>query len=437
MIRTRKIAEQGFTLLELMASMIAAIFVIMAALLMSRNSMSAFVDETHLSNTQLNARVGLDALAADIARSGYMASPNIAIDPNVCPRPAGVMLQSVFYETGASVKAMTPATGQASPPTASYNQPQALLPDRITIGANFSTSDAYLVSAVDSTGANVCSGTAVVLQAPSANNTAAARLLAMVSDTGDGLTNAFPAGRLLRLQSQLGASQYVLLSATAPIATVSTNNRIVLCIQGTIPYSTSGKNDPSENCGAQGFCEGCLANTVNMMRYSVASLASNTNYQWAYPDSGTAGDAIKYDLIREEMNNTGAVIAGSSFIVAEYVVDMGFAFSVDTSAALQPGGPQWLDPVVTAYTWGDNANKLIAADVTAGATTSQPQRIRSVFVRMTTRTRDADRTSMVGNGGMFLNRYLIPVGTTNTGQYARTRSLTQEVALLNLRGIRW
>src|SRR6185369_7203947 len=85
-LRTR-VNERGFTLLELLVAMVAGLIVVLGAFLLSRGSTRLFADENRVGTAQLNLRLGLDRLRSDIARAGYMTTPNVRLDPDVCPDP--------------------------------------------------------------------------------------------------------------------------------------------------------------------------------------------------------------------------------------------------------------------------------------------------------------------------------------------------------------
>ena len=103
--------------------------------------------------------------------------------------------------------------------------------------------------------------------------------------------------------------------------------------------------------------------------------------------SGTGGDAStadKYELFRTFVDVTGTV-AQQPELVAEYAVDLKFAFSSDLSLA------GVANRQLTVYGLSaDTQNLTLADDITTNAVT-QPQRIRSVHFRLSTRSAIADR----------------------------------------------
>jgi hypothetical protein len=169
-----------------------------------------------------------------------------------------------------------------------------------------------------------------------------------------------------------------------------------------------------------------------MVRYEVRSLASDTRFGWAYAaDGGGVGEKDKYDLIRTELRPDGTVIPNSEEIVAEYAVDLGFAFGVDTSPPLAPGAP-YMEPSILSLPFGSAENAKWGGDVLTNDPSVRPQRIRSVRYRLTTRTRFGDYNAGTDEAGPGLGRYML-----GPERFARARTITGEVALTNQQGLRW
>jgi hypothetical protein len=152
------------------------------------------------------------------------------------------------------------------------------------------------------------------------------------------------------------------------------------------------------------------------------------------PLSPGTPDPNKYDLMRSYVDASGVLVPQTSEIVAEYAVDLDFAFTVDTGTG--PSGP-----LLQTIAYDDPANAGWAYDVSgqAASLTVGPQRIRSARVRLVTRTAQPDRTGNVPatNTGKetFLYRYcLVPSCTTidRTLRFARARTITAEVSVPNL-----
>lgn len=411
-------SERGFTLIELLVASIAGLFVVLAAFMLSRGATRLFAAEGRVANSQLNLRLGIDRVRQDLERAGYMTTPNVIDDPDVCPRPASaglaMPLQSVLLKQG------TAATSSSETKASAAN---GLNPDRITLTGNFASTDIYLAATVlpSTSGA----GFDVVLQKGWGST---ARLLG--GETGTALSNiqaVFAKDRILRIRNSVGVSQYVIIEN----ASLAADGRPVISTKASPTYRIVDSTVTDKRCGGSGFCLGCEVNPVQIVQYFVGSLATHPSgkFAWAYPTGGSVGDTEKYDLVRQELNPDGTVVVDSEEIVAEYAVDLAFAFGVDNTISATPGSA-WIEPVLQNLPFGHADNMLYGASVLGGG--SRPQRIRSVRYRFTTRTRFPDNNAATDDGGPGLGRYKLA-----TDRYARARTVTGDIALVNQQGIRW
>ncbi len=162
----------------------------------------------------------------------------------------------------------------------------------------------------------------------------------------------------------------------------------------------------------------------------------------ASPSRRPSIDPAKYDLVREYVDaKTGNPVLATMEVVAEYAVDLEFAFSVDA-------GTSTLLPIMQTFPF-DSAAKtannapwaqnIVLHPPVAGVAIG-PQMIRSVRVRLVTRAAEPDRTLDVGvlnPTPPFTYRYCVlatgcdPMNLAGVLQYARARTVTAEVALPN------
>jgi hypothetical protein len=167
--------------------------------------------------------------------------------------------------------------------------------------------------------------------------------------------------------------------------------------------------------------------------------------------TGDAGDATKYDLTRQFVDAKGNLL-GSAEVVAEYAVDLKFGFTVDntnnaTTGNFAPGttSSQVVLSLEDATTNGTVGGNVTTEAITAPTTSltpaqtdlsgPQPQRIRSVRIRLATRAEQADRNEPLSAGAPYLYRYCTAGSATQclagAPVWARTRTEITEVALLN------
>lgn len=412
-------SERGFTLIELLVATIAGLMVVIAAFLISRGATKVFASEGRVANTQLNLRLGAERLRQDLERAGYMSTPNVRADPDVCPDPNtlgfAARLQSIYFEAG------TPAKSKIATEKSSDN---GLYPDSITVTGNFTSTDSYLAASIET--ASGGSGWDIYLQTGFGST---ARLLASgeTSSAAAALSAAFPTGRMLRIRNDLGASQFGVVTATS----IAGGGRPVITIGPAPAYATVSAASINKRCGGRGNCIGCEISPVQFVKYDVRSLRAVTGFTWAYPSTGSTADDSKYDLVRSEMAADGTVIAGSEEIVGEFAVDLGFAFTVDDTPAIS--GSTWTEPNIRALAFGDANALAYAGDTLAGAPNAvRPQRIRTVHYRLSTRARFPDYAVGLDDGGPGLARYKL-----TASQFTRVRTVFGEVSLVNQQGLRW
>ena len=418
--RNKRASERGFTLLELLVASIAGLFVVLAAFMLSRGATRLFASEGRVGNSQLNLRLGVDRLRQDLERAGYMTTPNVRQDPDVCPDPGSlgfpVRLQSIYYQQGSF------ATSGAETPLSLSNN---LTPDRLTISGNFATTDSYLAATIEPSTSGA--GHDIVLQL----GWGSSNRLMSGAETGSALASLqaiFAEGRMVRIRNNLGSSQFVVVQSTA----INSTGRAVISVSATPTYQVTTGSTVVKRCGGQGVCLGCEISPVQIVRYEVRSLASDSRFGWAYAgDGGGVGEKDKYDLVRSELRPDGTVVPNSEEIVAEYAVDLGFAFGVDSSNALTPGAP-YIEPNIISIPFGSAENARWGGDILGGDPSVRPQRIRSVRYRLTTRTRFADYNAATDEAGPGLGRYML-----GPERYSRARTITGEVSLVNQQGLRW
>jgi prepilin-type N-terminal cleavage/methylation domain-containing protein len=446
--RTRRAFEQGFTLVELLVAMVAGLLVITAAFLMSKGAMRLFGSESRLSSTQMNVRTAMDRLRGDLQRIAYQSTGNVVADPLMCQptnlgRIQGVrLLHAASYTASASLTTVA-GVSLGTLIKSSVFDANNLTPDAILVQGNFATTDLYPTSSFQNNGS-----TAVIWL--SGTDPAVLRLVnsAGAGGAANAVAAAFPIGRLLRFTNGFGKSQYFVIQSTV-VNTVGTVSTPLITI--ATPSTNAIVPPGATNCGFSGLGIGETVNSVQTYMYTVTSLASVSGggsdagtgavYAWAYPYSGPS-DLYKTDLVRTEIDVTQATdvpFAGTTpELVADNIVDLAFAISADISppAQLNPTA----EPYIGVYDFNDPNGYNLAADVTTGVSTSHPQRIRSIRVRLTGKNRDVDRNAAADDGGPDLLRVQVPLTTSGSGGtvgYARARTINEEVFLPNTRGLTW
>jgi hypothetical protein len=439
--RARGHGEAGFTLMELTVALLAGLIVAMGIVSLSREATNTFHEEARGSAAEAALRTAIDRLRADLARAGYMSTGNILVDPNIAHAPGQTNIQSITGMAGitglASIRWDPTNNSVATNPgisTLSNIQSPALSPDLIRISGNLTAADQFDVQSI--TQAGNCRRIYLNPNAP-----ALFRILSP-SDSGSGaeLAHIFvpsatgSAQFIVRLVDDTGRSQYLATCSGAGHVGLDAGN-------GNLPYvDIDNTNTPILTANATGTIGGVSGyasgrswiNPVHIAQWEIIDAATEPAQDSALQrQSLSATDANKYDLMRSYVDATGAVVPDTREVVAEYAVDLAFAFSVDT------GTPAL--PAITTFAFDDAKNNGPWGIATATANPG-PQRIRSVRARLVTRTAQPDRTVNVAplpaNYGKqaFMYRYCMvtPCATSDgTLRWARTRTLTTEVALIN------
>ena len=191
-------------------------------------------------------------------------------------------------------------------------------------------------------------------------------------------------------------------------------------------------------------------NPIQTARWEITTNVPASGHQRPrqHPAAGRAQDNAKYDLVRWLVDGNGNTLPETEEVVAEYAVNIDFAFSVD-SEVYPPryGGPT---PASSRSTSATSRNATVAGSASASSTSPanggadrarSRSASRAIRFEIETRAAQADRKASIpvqtvadGGGGQFLYRYCMTAtgcsGTSLT-QWARVRTLVGEVGLSN------
>lgn len=339
--------QEGFTLIELMVTMVLSVVVLGALYVIYAQSVAAFRIETQYLNMQERVRFGLEHLKRDMRRAGFMAHPNSQnTTAKICPTPTfPLRAATVFAGDG----------GSTYQPWAGANP--YVKPLQMVLFGDFFHGKAFPTAGIQ--------GNKVYFQqhpnlpgctysdAPAANNSS------MCSNSVEFL-RVFNADRYLRIVTQ--DQDEILL----PIISANWAERSVVLADDVPRFGTS-------NCGIAGFGEGLEANVAGFVRYRVAV------------DTRITPTGPKTDLIREELQVDGStVVVDSQLVIAEYVVDLGlYDFIFDIKGT---GVPDLISLDTTTMGVADEVGGGLLGN-TAGA---YPENLRAVTVKLTVRSPTED-----------------------------------------------
>ncbi len=437
--------QAAFTLVELTVALVAGLIVALGIVGLSREATRTFHEEMRSSAAEATLRTAVDRLRGDLKRAAYMSCANIAgADPHIAHTPGetntqgvhGIMLgvlrlAGVHLFAGGSLPNTQALSQQQSPP---------LSPDAIEIGGNMTSADQFEIQTITDTGNN-CKRLTL-----SANSPALYRVMAIgpTSQAAE-LNNMFqPDGIsqfIVRLVDDTGRAQYLATCGEQPTAGFAAGVAFVDVDSIDTPLKTAQTTQTLGGVSAMPSGRAWV-NPVQIVRWEIVNAALEpapylTSLDNSQPLQPGVTDPNKYDLVRSFVDATGTALRPTMEVIAEYAVDLNFAFSVEQGSATFPS--------MLTYSFDDPADNQLWADDVSIVQTTKPQRIRVVRARIVTRTAQPDRTVNIpvvnvasGNGTQaFLYRYCITAPcATNDGtlRWARTRTITTEVSLPNQEG---
>lgn len=426
--------------MELLIAMAAGLVVSLAAFMLSKNATRFFQNEARASASHLAATIGLNRLAADLQRAAYLSSPNILLDPQVCQVPAA----PIGLRRLAGISILRAGSEFLHGTELSQSMANDLHPDSIIIGGSLNSTELFEFRKISDE-----TGDWVVELNP--NSAAVQRTLARAQGGGQSLTQIFAPSRFLRIMVR-GQEKFLygVIESANVIGAPPTTIAVTLKGVPGLPKLEGLADCGVTPGGATG--DGGWVSVVSRVRYDIRSLVGKATAYAPLVKPVTpelTGDNGRTELVRVELDEEDQEIDDTLEVVAEYAVDLKFGISVAQESAV----PGVTDPQITRFPimLTDNAAVYTnaAANDQSGAV---PERVRSVQVRLSTRTRAPDRDVPlpfpVGPDGRRL-RFLIPGinasantygNTAPAGAppvYARMRTLYADIALPNQAYVKW
>lgn len=395
--------SRGFTLIELLVAIVAGLFVAIAAFALSKQGSRFFHQETRLANAQFETLVGFERLRADIARAGYLSTPNIQDEPFHCRSP-----NIANWPYGLTALAAMRITAGPSHPGSTLNN---LSPDRLFLTGSYTTDELFPVRAI----LRDAGGDQIFLNRSFGPMERMIRRFAGPSENEDEiLADTFRSGRAVRILDQAGTISFGVISF-AQLA--QGNPRIILQQSTPLPFVAQGSS-----CGIAGNETGAQLSVINWIGYQLEELTAQ----------GFPGDDTALRLVRRELDFASAgadepITMGPPETVAEFAVDLKFGLTHVTTSSSP------MNPTLTTLAVGDPAVYNVAREVTVAGGTRGPQHIRSVRARLSIRSREADRqAALEPAAGGVLFRYEI-----GTDSFARVRTMGADIQLPNLAEVAW
>lgn len=420
--RPHRSGSAGFTLVELMVAMTGGLFLSIVVFALSRDASRFYQRESRIANATLAGVSGFERLSADVARAGHMVTANIDGDPHVCNKPDGNWpamlrtLRAIMIETDQAALSGTELADANITPQGVVLAGALNMPEVLTTAS---------VGEIGGGGWQISLNTATPAAARAglspANSATAANLAVMTS-----IFLADGNGRIVRLRKK-GVDQYAVVrgvaTAEGPI------NALALITLADAPELVRPASGAAQ-CGISGNGEDMDLSVIDLVRYSIRPMIANSAYAALFRASGLGtgggGSALPYEakraeLVRVELTPAGDEIASTLEIVSEYAVDLQISAWAATST---------LDPALIPVTVAVN-------------NTYATQLIRGLHLRLSTRSREADRDSdipsVASGGGANNDLYRIKLSPPSPAKpvYARVRTFQSDIPLRNLENSLW
>lgn len=430
--RARREAR-GFTLVELMVSLVMGLIVALAAVGLSRTATTTFFEQARISGVEANVRAASERFRNDLSRVSFMSSPNIRFDRKVAvpPDSEGVPYRVVALQNLQGLRVAPADVVRAHAFSANNN----LTPQEVFIAGNLTTNDVYrgVFTRDGSTGAACGAGGAEVrldgLADPAVrrlfngetNATAQQQMTQLAFMPGERMNPPVTGVEYaVQVMDMRGCFHYMTICRVDADATQP--ETVLLQLSGD---PTRGILTPTDTggdvCGARVMEEVAVA-PIQRVRWSMAVEDDPRRIDTVLEGTGgTAPD--KFNLYRQLLAADGDTPVGPPELIAEYAIDLKLGLYVDSSL---PGVPS----TTNVDFEGDDALFAQWAGPVTTATLPQvgPHRIRSVRYRLAFRTAFPDRRAdlPMPGGPPYLSRYRM-----NGNDYARVRTVISEVALFN------
>ncbi|MBX3192661.1 MAG: type II secretion system protein [Labilithrix sp.] len=454
----RRTHRRGFTLVELMVSLVAGLIIAIAVVGLAKAATTTFHEQARISQVEASVRSAAERIRQDLTRISYMSTGNITlalanVPPPGFPRaPYGqrvgndigtntgsryastIDLAGIRVRVGGSraASALIPPAGSEGPNNLATNN--QLNPDAIIITGNLTSDDNYFGTWMD---AGTCGGVRIDLDP--AFDASVRRLLDPSMPPLAAVQAAFMpiagVNYLARIVDKVGCQHY---AEVCNVTVAGTRAQIHFADAPTgnaIPANGAAAGGAGDCGGARG--DNFTVSPVHRVRYYIGPNL-DAALDPVDPDIDPAGN--KFNLYREMLDANGAALPapGVREIVAEYAYDLKFGLVVDDPAVPAPNNVRVFDmdtdpgggPVDT---WTQTPSTTIVGG-------PGPQRVRAVRFRVATRAALPDRRAPLQvlpvPGQPYITRYCTENASINDcTRFARSRTIVSEVTLMNQLGM--
>ena len=433
-LRARR--HRGFTLVELMISLVMGLIVALAAVGLARTATTTFYEQARISGVEANVRAASERLRNDLSRVAYMSTPNIKWDPKIAKIPGAVgapyRIPTLVELQGLRV---APADATVRSHALTTHPMNNLKPQDVYIAGNLTSDDVYRGQFVSSAGGLGCGSAQVQLSSDAdpavrrlfngaATPTERVQMTQIVFMPGEQMNPPVP-GReyAVQVMDMRGCYHYLTVCGVAPGAAV---NSVVLNLAGGILTTEDTMGDV---CGARVMEEVAIA-PVQRVRWYLGPENEPRRIDTVLEGTGAPN---KFNLYRQLLAADGVNPVGPPELIAEYGVDLKLALLAN--AAPSPTMPPTWENI--DFEMDDAKFAEWAGDASLSAVNRGPHRIKSVRYRLAFRAPLPDRKGdlLMPSGPPYISRYCM--GGDPCTEYARVRTVISEVILFNQARANW
>jgi prepilin-type N-terminal cleavage/methylation domain-containing protein len=399
-------AQRGFTLVELMVAMVAGLFVSISVFTLAKHASAFAMRQSRVADATLQSVIGFERLKADIARAGFLSTPNVARDPAMCRGATDDPSYPAWLKRIASIY-IEPASGASSESTLNGLSPKSLV-----LAGSYDAFDLFVAR-------TITQETPPVVHL-SRTSLGMANIGYEPLGGGAALARVFKEGRALRISDDGGGVQFARITGV----TGGESPTITLAAAPGVQFRASSV----DRCGVRGHGND-FVNVVNLIRYDIRSLATGHAELAKMYRGGPSYENTRRELVREELDVDGSPDPSTLELIAEYAVDLDFSLLVAANES---------DPLLRVSGGGV---ATYAGNVEGLPTGNGPQLVRAVHAWLSVRSQEADRTN-----GLALtttaagpNLLRISVNPTDVTQppFARVRTLQSTITLPNQMRVTW
>jgi hypothetical protein len=398
---------RGFTLVELMVAMVAGMFVAISVFTLAKHASGFAMRQSRIADATLESVIGFERLKADIARAGFLSTPNIVRDPSVCSGSTAVPGYPAWLTQLASVY-IENSTGASTESTVN-----GITPRSIVLAGSYASQDMFVARAITQDTPNL-----VYLQR---NTLGMANIGYTPVGGAAALARVFRTDHALRIVDDAGGVQFVRIAGVAEGA----NPSITLAATPAVQFRATS----ASHCGVRGHGND-FVNPVDFIRYDLRNLNTTAFASMSGMfRGGPSYEATRRELVRVEQDVTGTQIASTLELVAQYAVDLNFSLLVAANTAAR----------LTRLSGANVAT--YAGNVRGLSAGNGPQLIRAVHAWLSVRSQEADRETglaltTTATGPNLLRISLDPTSATRP-PFARVRTLQSTIPLANQASATW